>query len=259
MGRDGRHRRCCRLPGIGRVRPARAAGANATHEGTCPPCCHPCAPGWRGRWGTPEVTCTGWGEWQAQEPCWGSPRATSSCSHRTVTIQWRLRGFTPTSCSFRAIDLFACHSLSLCIGRGAFLYLPKAGGAGSSASQGQAAPPTPQNPVETPHLLFSLFSCCSTQQQLHAGVGSRLSLTVALPVPPVSARAEHMQGWHPARGWYRAAAWGHWCVICVMGKACPPSGMQDLACSLLCLPPLRVFGSHILRISTARRRVGGTW
>lgn len=117
---------------------------------------------------------------------------------------------------------------------------------------------TPKPCGDTPPavlLVLLLFS----QQQLHARVGSRLSLTVALPVPPVSARAEHMQGWHPARGWYRAAAWGHWCVICVMGKACPPSGMQDLACSLLCLPPLRVFGSHILRTSTARRRVGGTW
>lgn len=33
MGRDGRHRHRSQLPGIGRVRPARAAGADATHEG----------------------------------------------------------------------------------------------------------------------------------------------------------------------------------------------------------------------------------
>lgn len=45
MGRDGRHRRCWRLPGIGRVRPARAAGANATHEGTALPAVTPVPPG----------------------------------------------------------------------------------------------------------------------------------------------------------------------------------------------------------------------
>lgn len=73
MGRDGRHRPRCRLPAMGRVRPARAAGANATHEGTALPAVPPVPPGVGERPAdAAEVTCTGWGESQAQELYWGA-------------------------------------------------------------------------------------------------------------------------------------------------------------------------------------------
>lgn len=65
-----------------------------------------------------------------------------------------------------------------------------------------------------------------------------LSLPEALPVPPVSARAEHRQGWHLACGWCRASAWGHWCVPCVMGKACPHAGVQQTGPGMLPAPPV---------------------
>lgn len=164
----------------------------------------------------------------------GSPPATSSCSHRAVTVQWRLRGFTPTSCNFRAIDLFGSHTRDLPLSEPLhwsmrpFSISPRQVCRVQCLSGTSSSSHTPKPCGDaSPAVLLVV----RRQQQLHAGVGSRWSLTVALPVSPVSAQAEHRQGWHLARGWYRAAAWRHWCVLCVRRKARPADRTWHTPCS----------------------------
>lgn len=130
---------------------------------------------------------------------------------------------------------------------GALLRLPMASGAwwssaGPGASQGRVSPLTPQNPGERPCLPLTPPAALLTarrQRQRHAGVDSRLSLAVALPVPPGSANASLGEGRAQAgkaSGTRLAAAAsvrGHWChrsCPCAMGEACCRAGMPAQCC-----------------------------
>lgn len=166
MGRDGRHRHCWRLPGSARVRPFQSHGANATHEGAAVPAGTPCPPG-RGVGERPahaaEVTCTGWAESQAQEPPWGLLLPPVSCrSHRMVTIQWRPRGFTPTSCSFRAIDLFGCHTRDLPLS-GSLLWSMGPFSISLRQVEQGLVPPRDEQLLPHPKTLWRHPTCCSAR------------------------------------------------------------------------------------------------
>lgn len=178
MGRDGRHRHRSQLPGIGRVRPARAAGADATHEGpgATVTCVAPAgrvgelpAPCLRGR--APPAACIGLGAVLGRRQ--GPPL-----------------GFLDRRCPSQAF----CWDTWLC---SAFLVELHPQRVGLGAAQGRTSHPCAPKIRGKTHLTPSLLQGCPMPWLL-----SHCPLAIRPPVAPRSANTSLPR--HPARGWVQS-------------------------------------------------------
>lgn len=174
MGRDGRHRHRSQLPGIGRVRPARAAGADATHEGpgATVTCVAPAgrvgelpAPCLRGR--APPAACIGLGAVLGRRQ--GPPLGFLDHRHPSQAFCW---------------DTWLCS---------AFLVELHPHGVGLGAAQGRTSHPCAPKIRGKTHLTPFLLQGCPMPWLL-----SHCPLAIRPPMAPRSANTSLPR--HPARG-----------------------------------------------------------